>query len=139
MAKYEVTYYYMNGCGYCVKFKPEWDSFTKQYGSGNNIKTRIVEANNMTPSDTINGSQINGFPTIKITNLSNMKEYQYTGQRNSNALITYINNMNNIHVGGENNNLNKYSAKYYNLLKQFYTYKIDKYQAKLDNIAKIVN
>jgi glutaredoxin len=80
-----ITFYHMEGCGWCKKVKPEWEK-CKQDASSKNIKTKEVAAEKMTDADKKKG--INGFPTFIIT--INGKDTKYEGERTSDAIIQYV-------------------------------------------------
>lgn len=77
-----VTFYYLPGCGWCEKAKPEWEKFKKE-AAAKGIKTREVNAEEAQEEITKKG--IRGFPTFMIT--KNGKESEYSGERTSSALL----------------------------------------------------
>lgn len=79
----KVTFFYMNGCGWCDKFKPEWDKFKKTAGSS--VETAEVEAEQMTPEQQ---AKVRGFPTIIISVGSNQVEYD--GDRTAKDLLVRV-------------------------------------------------
>jgi thiol-disulfide isomerase/thioredoxin len=82
------TYYYMDNCGYCKKFTPEWDKFVKNYKG--NIKFKKI---NMQNAETdIEKYNIKGFPTVLIMDEEGeVKEYD--GDRTSAGLEKYFKDM----------------------------------------------
>ena len=81
------TYYYMNNCGHCKRFTPEWDDFVKSYTG--NIKLRKVEASNA--GDDLQKYNIKGFPTVLlIDDVGETKEFN--GPRTSDGLKTFLQN-----------------------------------------------
>jgi thioredoxin-like negative regulator of GroEL len=82
------TYYYMEQCGHCKRFSPEWDKFTQSYTGP--VRLRKVEMNNA--GDDLNKYNINGFPTILFVN-DNGESQQYEGPRTSDALNKFINSL----------------------------------------------
>lgn len=102
MPTIETTLYYANWCGHCTQFEPEWDKFAEKIeemgGKHNNtnIVTKKYEEQALTKENikaTVNGNEIKGFPTVKIT-IKNDKgkqmEYEYNGRRNAEALYNHI-------------------------------------------------
>ena len=82
------TYYYMDNCGYCKKFTPEWDKFVKEYKG--DIKFKKV---NMRDAEAdIKKYDIKGFPTVLIMDEEG-KIKEYDGDRTSEGLEKYFKNM----------------------------------------------
>ncbi len=93
------TLYHAKWCGHCVKFIPEWEKFKNTISSMNGnykgikITTHEYEDREL-PLDgaTVNGDQIRGFPTIKITAKKNgvTNEHEYMGKKNAKELFYHI-------------------------------------------------
>lgn len=99
MVTVDSTLLFAEWCGHCKTFKPEWEKFKKiintQKGSNINVTFHEYENNIIDKNPTlgkINGKNIQGYPTIKITVSSgNQKiEYEYDGKRNANELLQHI-------------------------------------------------
>jgi thiol-disulfide isomerase/thioredoxin len=90
-----VTLYHANWCGHCQEFMPEWKKFEKEMETNSKRKVTVnsVEESSLSRSDMpkINGKDIRGFPTIKITNGD--KEINYDGKRTAKDLIKYLDNI----------------------------------------------
>lgn len=82
------TYYYMEQCGHCKRFSPEWDKFTQTYTGS--VRLRKVEMNDA--GDDLRKYNINGFPTVLLVN-DNGESQQYEGPRTSDALNKFINSL----------------------------------------------
>ena len=82
------TYYYMEQCGHCKRFSPEWDKFTQSYTGP--VRLRKVEMNDA--GDDLRKYNINGFPTVLLVN-DNGESQQYEGPRTSDALNKFINSL----------------------------------------------
>jgi thiol-disulfide isomerase/thioredoxin len=80
-----VTLYHMVGCGWCQKFKPEWEKF-KDMAQKAGIQTKEVEASE-DPS-LIEKKGIQGFPTVRVE--KNGKEVDYSGDRTAQDLMKYM-------------------------------------------------
>lgn len=102
MTTIKATLYYADWCGHCKNFKPEWKSFTEDIDNGK-IKHDTVafqyealedkEISNKGISATINGEDIKGYPTLKISVTKNGKisnEFEYQGKRDSKELATFM-------------------------------------------------
>lgn len=85
-----VTLYHANWCGHCQEFMPEWKKFEKEIKTNPKISVNSVEESTLNRSDMpkINGKDIRGFPTIKIT--IGDKEIDYNGKRTAGDLIKYL-------------------------------------------------
>lgn len=81
------TYYYMENCGHCKRFSPEWDNFVQSYtGQVTLRKVEMSEAGN-----DLEKYNIRGFPTILI--IDDNGEYKdYDGPRTSEALTKFLSN-----------------------------------------------
>jgi len=79
------TYYYMNNCGHCKTFTPEWDKFVKTYTGPVTLKK--VEASEA--GDDLKKYNIQGFPTVLfLDDAGNSKTYE--GPRTSEGLNNFI-------------------------------------------------
>jgi len=94
--KVEVSLFYANWCGHCIRFKPYWDEFVKNVSKKSNIVTNSYEdsdAKSISKLGIINGKPIVGYPTIKITVIypnKNKKEIEYQGKHNSDDLMMCV-------------------------------------------------
>lgn len=79
------TYYYMEQCGHCKRFAPEWETFVKTYTGP--VKLRKVEASEA--GDDLEKYNISGFPTILIID-ENGEYMDYDGPRTSEALTKFL-------------------------------------------------
>lgn len=82
------TYYYMNNCGYCEKFTPEWDKFVNNYNG-----PVILNKKERTETDEgeLEKYNVQGFPTVILCD-ENGEYKEFNGDRNSNGLIEFIGN-----------------------------------------------
>ena len=79
------TYYYMNQCGHCKRFSPEWDNFVQSYTGP--VTLRKVEMSEA--GDDLDKYNIRGFPTILV--VDNKGEFKdYDGPRTSEALTKFL-------------------------------------------------
>lgn len=87
-----VTLFHATWCGHCVRFMPEWERMKKTQNIANNIDFVAHESSEMGSLDskkkTINGKQIGGFPTIKVS--INEDEYEYEGDRKTRNILSFI-------------------------------------------------
>lgn len=80
------TYYYMEECGHCKRFNPEWETFVQSYTGP--VKLRKVSATEA--GGDLDKYGITGFPTILIVD-ENGDHEDYTGPRTSEALTKFLN------------------------------------------------
>jgi thiol-disulfide isomerase/thioredoxin len=81
------TYYYMNKCGHCERFSPEWDKFVQSYTGP--VKFKKIEMSDAT--DDLEKYGIKGFPTILFLDESGNPQI-YEGTRSVEALTAFITN-----------------------------------------------
>lgn len=83
-----LTYYYMENCGHCKRFNPEWDTFVQNYTG--HVKLRKVEMNEA--GGDLEKYNINGFPTILAVDENGDKK-DYDGPRTSEGLTNFLDGM----------------------------------------------
>ena len=83
-----LTYYYMENCGHCKRFAPEWDTFVQNYTG--QVKLRKVEMNEA--GGDLEKYNISGFPTILAVDENGDKK-DYDGPRTSEGLTKFLNGM----------------------------------------------
>jgi len=79
------TYYYMNKCGHCERFTPEWDKFVQSYNGP--VKMRKVEMSDA--GSDLETYKIKGFPTVLIID-ENGETKNYDGPRTSEGLKKFF-------------------------------------------------
>lgn len=72
-------------CGYCKKFKPEWEKLKAESNLG--VQLEEVDCSNEAP-ELAKKYNVSGFPTLILTNGSNKVTYE--GERTSEALVSFI-------------------------------------------------
>jgi hypothetical protein len=75
-----VTFYWMNGCGHCVAFEPEWATFNASLPAG--VTTKKVESKDAPET-------IRGFPTLTVKK-GNAPPVTYTGDRTAAAINEFL-------------------------------------------------
>ena len=81
------TYYYMNNCGHCKRFSPEWDDFVQSYNGP--VKLKKIEMNDA--GSDLEKYNIQGFPTILFLDEEGNSKF-YEGPRTSDGLNKFISN-----------------------------------------------
>ena len=64
--KPSLVLFYMNGCGWCDKFKPIWEQFKRNHNENFKGCQLIDIENNSHNEQLINKHKIEGFPTLKF-------------------------------------------------------------------------
>ena len=86
-----LVWYYADWCGHCVNMKPEWEKLEKSCESNNNLNIAKVNSNNMSEINSNMNQNIQGYPTIRLFNNSNLKE-EYNGERSFESLLNFLKN-----------------------------------------------
>lgn len=88
--KMKLTLYHAKQCGHCITFHPEWMKFENAFKSKYPEKLEItnVESAQIGPEVTINGKQLEGYPTVKVE--FDGKEFEYRGKRTYEGLTDFI-------------------------------------------------
>jgi glutaredoxin len=94
----ELTLYYANWCGHCVKFKKSWEEIKSGIKKINNeykgvkISANEFEEKQLKHGGKINGKDIDGYPTLKITLEAGKehKEYEYKKEHDVKTILNYI-------------------------------------------------
>jgi len=81
------TYFYMEECGHCKRFAPEWDKFVSTYKGP--VKMNKIERANAGPL--LKKYNINGFPKVIIVDKEGDFR-EYNGARTSDSLHAYFSN-----------------------------------------------
>ena len=79
------TYYYMNNCGHCKRFSPEWDNFVQSYNGP--VKVKKVEMSEA--GGDLEKYNIQGFPSILFLDEDGNSQF-YEGPRTSDGLNKFI-------------------------------------------------
>ena len=81
----KLYFFYADWCGYCRKFKPEWEKLKAEPNLG--IELEEVDCSNEAPA-LAKEYDVKGFPTLILINGSNKVTYE--GERSANAIISFI-------------------------------------------------
>lgn len=88
----DITLFHASWCGHCVRFMPEWERLKKTNNLDRFFNFNQYESNMLDSLDhhtkTINGQQISGFPTIKISVFD--KQYEYDDHRNIHSILNFV-------------------------------------------------
>ncbi len=84
-----VKYYFLPECGWCKKFKPEWDTFVKNLEADKKVKPSLA----IVKTEAIDGSKnkvpVQGFPTVHLVGKDGKVE-EYKGERTATALMEAV-------------------------------------------------
>lgn len=81
----KLYFFYADWCGYCRKFKPEWEKLKAEPNLG--IELEEVDCSNEAPA-LAKEYDVKGFPTLILVHSSNKVTYE--GERSANAIISFI-------------------------------------------------
>lgn len=104
-----------NWCGYCIKFKPEWEKFQSMTKDNEYITTAHYDEANKKEMDKVTtdkGYHIDGFPTLIITINDNSPIY-YKGERTADTILGFIQQEMKEPQSGGKKSQDKYEQKYY--------------------------
>ena len=81
----KLYFFYADWCGYCRKFKPEWEKLKAEPNLG--IELEEVDCSNEAPK-LAKEYNVKGFPTLILLNDGNKVTYE--GERSADAIISFI-------------------------------------------------
>ena len=84
-----IILYHWDNCGYCRNFMPTWDALCKLISEDiiNMVKISCVEKEKECNAI----KEIKGYPTIIFVDMEGNKTITFTGQRNPESIIEFIN------------------------------------------------
>lgn len=85
-----IYFYYMNGCGWCEKMKPEWAK-CEQKAKTKGFITKKVSADEA--GDKLEQLNINGFPAFVIEKNGKEVVYPSNNPRTADGLIEFMENL----------------------------------------------
>jgi thiol-disulfide isomerase/thioredoxin len=74
-----ITYYYMENCGYCKAFNPEWEKFTKKYKSNPHLKIKKIDSGADFKDE--HTKLVKGYPTVILDKNDFSKPILFEGDR----------------------------------------------------------
>lgn len=83
-----LVFLYMNGCGWCEKFKPQWDQFVATYGTSlaaNGVA--VVSYERSDPNAKQYDEYVKGYPTVLLVTSSVIV---FQGERTSHGLADFL-------------------------------------------------
>ncbi len=83
----KIIYFYMDGCGHCVKFTPEWDNFCKN--SPEKVTTEKLELKHPRAKVLLKEFGISGFPTVVMVDDKDTLENTFSGPRTVDGLNAF--------------------------------------------------
>jgi len=81
----KLYFFYADWCGYCKKFKPEWEKLKAEPNLG--VQLEEVDCSNEAPA-LAKEYDVKGFPTLILLNDGNKVTYE--GERSADAIISFI-------------------------------------------------
>ena len=83
----KLYFFFAEWCGYCKKFKPEWEKLKAESNLGVQLEEVDCTDSNNTPA-LATEYNVSGFPTLILVNGS--KKVTYEGARTKDALVSFI-------------------------------------------------
>jgi protein disulfide-isomerase-like protein len=86
-----IVLFYTDWCGYCKKFKPEWEKASAEMNNStiNNNKVRFEKVDCDANESLAKEYQVNGYPTVKV--LRNGQEAEdFEGERSLSGIRSYL-------------------------------------------------
>ena len=83
----KLYFFYADWCGYCRKFKPEWEKLKAEPNLGIELEEVDCSDNKNVPA-LAKEYNVKGFPTLILVNDGNKVTYE--GERSANAIISFI-------------------------------------------------
>ena len=84
-----LVFLYMNGCGWCDKFMPEWDQFSATYSAGLAAKgVAVVSYERSDPKSSQYKDYVQGYPTVLLVTSSDVIVFE--GERTSKGLAEFL-------------------------------------------------
>ena len=91
--KCAIVFFYAEWCGHCKRFKPEWNKFKKKMnGKRVNGTILVVMECSSEEEEKVQEYDVNGFPTLKLLDANGQEIKEFSGQRNTNSLVEFVNN-----------------------------------------------
>jgi hypothetical protein len=84
-----LLYFYMDGCGWCEKFNPEWSAFDRQYRAALDAAHVKAEKVNGSSDPRATKHGVTGFPTIVLVTADGAA-HRYEGERTAAALAAFV-------------------------------------------------
>ena len=84
-----VVFYYASWCGYCISFKPVWDSFVKVCKKKYpviklaKVESLVIPSLNYDPN-------VTGYPTVKFYNKNLNENNEFKGDRSVDNLVNFL-------------------------------------------------
>ena len=92
-SSWRLVFLYMNGCGWCDKFKPEWALLNQHHGAELKRHGVMLESYERSdPGASEFSSTVSSYPTIMLISNSskNTTNLVYSGQRTAEALNAFV-------------------------------------------------
>ena len=89
-AEAQLVFLHMDGCGWCDRFKPQWDAFVAKYGPGLTAGgVTLLSLERKDPRATAYGS-VDGYPTIIFVTDGGDSIARFGGERTPEGLIAFV-------------------------------------------------
>lgn len=82
-----ISYFYLEGCGWCQKFNPEWEKFAKAVAD-EKIPITVRKVNAEENKEEVEKEQINGFPHVHMMKDGKRKDFEFN--RTATDLMKFV-------------------------------------------------
>lgn len=82
-----ISYFYLESCGWCKKFNPEWEKFTKAVEK-DKLPITVRKVNAEENKEEVEKEQINGFPHVHIVKDGKRTDFEFN--RTSEELMKFV-------------------------------------------------
>ena len=91
-SKYKLYFYYMDGCGFCKEFKPEWEKLNQVVSNSQNLKNQLelVDINCRLNGQRCNSDNIGGYPMIILKKPNGTKATYNAYPRTAESVLQFI-------------------------------------------------
>lgn len=84
-----VRYYFLPQCGWCQRFKPEWDTFVSNLEEDKKVNPKLANVKTEAVDGSVTEVPVQGFPTVHLIGKDGKPE-EYKGERTSTALMDAV-------------------------------------------------
>lgn len=84
-----VRYYYLPECGWCKRFKPEWEAFVNNLEEDKKVNKKLANVKVEAIDGSVQKVPVEGFPTVHLVGKDGKPE-EFRGERTSTALMDAV-------------------------------------------------
>lgn len=88
-AQAELVFLHMDGCGWCVRFMPQWQAFASMYGEQlEGLGVAVVDYESRSPEAAKYKAHVTGYPTVLYVRGSTVVRFE--GERTPQGLVAFL-------------------------------------------------